>query len=376
MSGIYLHIPFCKQACHYCDFHFSTRLKHLEPVLKAMHQELRDRSGEVQGEVETIYFGGGTPSLLEAEQIGSFITAIRKHYFVKSNAEITLEANPDDLDELRIQAWKQVGINRLSLGIQSFAEEELRWMNRAHNQHQAHGALTLMAEHFDNYSIDLIYGIPGSTPEQWEATLDTALGYNPPHISAYALTVEENTALEHMIETGKSPDVSDTRAEADFKFLMQRLDEAGYQHYEISNFARDGFYSKNNSSYWLGKPYLGIGPSAHSYDGRTRRWNIRNNIKYTRALDQGESYFETESLTDRDRYNEAVMTGLRTQWGVSFLRIREEIGPKYENYLRMQAEHYIRKGWLFEDEERLFTARAAKFLADGIASDLFMLNLE
>lgn len=376
MSGIYLHIPFCKQACHYCDFHFSTRLKHLQPVLEAMHQELSDRSGEVQGEVETIYFGGGTPSLLDPDQIEAFITAIREQYKLKTNAEITLEANPDDLDESHIRAWKNAGVNRLSLGIQSFTEEELKWMNRAHDQQQAHDALALVSENFENYSIDLIYGIPGSQPEDWIKTLEIALSYSPPHISAYALTVEENTALEHMIDTGKSPDVSDHRAESDFKFLIQRLEAADYAHYEISNFARDGFYSKNNSSYWLGKPYLGIGPSAHSYDGLSRRWNVRNNLKYTRALTEGHSYFETEHLTERDRYNEAVMTGLRTQWGVSFRRIRSELGPQYENYLRMQAEAYIHKGWLFEDEERLFTARAAKFLADGIASDLFMLNLE
>lgn len=377
MSGIYFHIPFCRQACHYCDFHFSTSLKHKQALLQAMHRELSLRREEVgENLVETVYFGGGTPSLLSQAEIEGFLEQVAREYRLSPDAEITLEANPDDLTPARLRELAAGPVNRLSIGIQSFEEAELRWMNRAHSAEEALQCLEGAARHFRNYSIDLIYGIPGSRPETWQQTLQTALSFDPPHISAYALTVEPATALQSQIDRGLSDQPDEDRTEADFRHLVDTLDAAGYAHYEISNFGKPGFYSRNNTAYWLGRPYLGIGPSAHSYDGRTRRWNIAHNLKYLRALEAAEPYYETETLSLQDRYNEAVMTGLRTEWGVSLQRIREAFGPRFESYLLQLAGPYLEQQFLFREADRLFLSKKGKFLADGIASDLFMLNLK
>jgi oxygen-independent coproporphyrinogen-3 oxidase len=377
MSGIYLHIPFCRQACHYCDFHFSTSLKHKEALLQAMRQELFLRRAEVGGSpVETVYFGGGTPSLLSQAEIEGFLEQIARDYNLSPDAEITLEANPDDLVPERLRELAAGPVNRLSIGIQSFEEAELQWMNRAHTAEEALRCLEGVGRHFSNYSIDLIYGIPGSHPETWEKTLQTALGFDPPHISAYALTVEPATALKSQIDRGLSAEPDEDRTEADFRYLADTLEAAGYAHYEISNFGKPGYYSRNNTAYWLGKPYLGIGPSAHSYDGQGRRWNIAHNLKYIRALEAGEPYFETETLSLQDRYNEAIMTGLRTEWGVSLQKIRQEFGPRFEAYLLRLAGPYLEQQFLFREGDGLYLSRKGKFLADGIASDLFMINLK
>ncbi|MDG1571097.1 radical SAM family heme chaperone HemW [Robiginitalea sp. M366] len=377
MSGIYLHIPFCKQACHYCDFHFSTTQKHRAEVLAAMCLELEQRAGEAHGqEIQTVYFGGGTPSLLTPEEIKVFLETIHRFYSVAPGAEVTLEANPDDLDLQRIESLAAGPVNRLSIGIQSFREKELQWMNRAHTTPQAVACLEAVRSRFENYSIDLIYGLPGSTPGQWKETLEKALGFEPPHISAYALTVEPGTALGAMVAKGRSPDVDDTRAEEDFRHLADTLEGAGYVHYETSNFGKPGFFSRNNTAYWQGKAYLGIGPSAHSYDGKNRRWNVAHNLKYLKALQEGTPYWESEALSVRDRYNEAIMTGLRTVWGVSLSGISQAFGPAYLDYLLGQAQPYLDSHLLFRDGDALFTSRKGKFLADGIASDLFMVNLK
>ncbi len=377
MSGIYLHIPFCRQACHYCDFHFSTTLKHKDALLQAMHGELYQRREEMGGRpVETVYFGGGTPSLLSRGEIEAFLQQIAREFNLSPNAEITLEANPDDLSPERIGELAAGPVNRLSIGIQSFVAEELRWMNRAHTAGEALRCLEAASRHFDNYSIDLIYGIPGSGPETWRQTLQTALGFDPPHISAYALTVEPATALQSQIDRGLSADTDEDRTEADFRHLVSTLEGAGYAHYEISNFGKPGYYSRNNTAYWLGKPYLGIGPSAHSYDGRNRRWNVAHNLKYIKALEAGEPYFEIEALSQQDRYNEAVMTGLRTEWGVSLGSIRQEFGDRFEAYLLKLAEPHLAEQRLYLDADRLLLTRKGKFLADGIASDLFMITLK
>ena len=376
MPGIYLHIPFCKQACHYCDFHFSTSQKHKTAVLDAMRKELVQRSSEAeQGTIDTVYFGGGTPSLLSPVEIEGFLKIIKEHYELSPTPEITLEANPDDLTELAIRSLADSTINRLSIGIQSFRAAELRWMNRAHSAAEAINCLEQVAKHFENYSIDLIYGIPGSTTVQWEETLHQALAFDPPHISAYALTVEPATALHTFIEKGVSPNVDDTQAERDFLHLLDTLEASGYVHYEISNFGKPGYFSRNNCAYWKGVPYLGIGPSAHSYTGSARRWNVAHNIKYLQAIEGGKSYSEIEQLSDRDRYNEAVMTGLRTIWGVSLENIRENFGSRYESYLLQQADPYLKRHLLFLDGDALCCSRAGKFLVDGMASDLFMINL-
>ncbi len=377
MSGIYLHIPFCRQACHYCDFHFSTTLKHKEALLQAMHRELHQRREEMQDSpVETVYFGGGTPSLLSQGEIEAFLEQIGREFSLSPDAEITLEANPDDLSPARIAELAVGPVNRLSIGVQSFMPGELRWMNRAHTAEEALRCLEATSRHFDNYSIDLIYGIPGSRPETWQQTLQTALGFDPPHISAYALTVEPATALQSQIDRGLSGEPDEDRTEADFRHLVDTLDAAGYAHYEISNFGKPGFYSQNNTAYWLGKPYLGIGPSAHSYDGRTRRWNVAHNLKYIRALEAEESYFEMETLSQQERYNEAVMTGLRTEWGVALGRIRDEFGPQFLDYLLRQAQPHLEQQCIRREEERLLLTQKGKFLADGIASDLFMITLK
>jgi oxygen-independent coproporphyrinogen-3 oxidase len=377
MSGIYLHIPFCKQACHYCDFHFSTSLKHRGPLLEAMKQELQmQKEAGWQQTVDTIYFGGGTPSLLSVREIEEFIELISSIFKVVPEPEITLEANPDDLKPDIIKQLAASPINRLSIGVQSFDEKELRWMNRAHTAKEALESLEGIQQHFPNYSLDLIYGVPGSNLDIWEANLKQALEFNPPHISSYALTVEPGTALKSFIEKGVSPDVDEAFCEDSFQMLVTVLESEGFEHYEISNFGKPGFFSRNNTAYWKGKPYLGIGPSAHSFDGQRRMWNISNNIRYTKAIAVGKPLREIETLSQRDRYNELVMMGLRTKWGISLQQIQEAFGPAYKAYLMKQAQQYLDEHLLFMDGKRLYTTRKGKFLADGIASDLFMVNLK
>ncbi|TAI47174.1 radical SAM family heme chaperone HemW [Flagellimonas allohymeniacidonis] len=376
MAGIYLHIPFCKQACHYCDFHFSTQMRTKEAMLKALQRELKLRKDELEGEaIETIYFGGGTPSVLEVSEIEALIAAVQRHYHVIQDAEVTLEANPDDLSNNRIIELSKSPINRLSIGIQSFFDADLQLMNRAHNAREAEECVKKAQEYFENISIDLIYGIPGADNDRWKANIEKALALQVPHISSYALTVEPRTALKKFIEKGLVPEMDDEQAQEQFHMLLDMLENEGFVNYEISNFGKEGFFSKNNTSYWQGKKYLGIGPSAHSFDGEVRSWNIRNNIKYIKALELGELPLEREALSVRDRYNEYVMTGLRTIWGVSFKKVRTEFGEPYESYLKGQSEKYIKEHLLFVDEDRLLATKKGKFLVDGIASDLFMVNL-
>lgn len=329
-----------------------------------------------QGPADTVYFGGGTPSLLSVGEIAHFVERVGQLFGLGNGAEITLEANPDDLTPEKIKALGTSPVNRLSVGIQSFDAEELRWMNRAHTPRQALESLEGISRYFSNYSLDLIYGIPGSDLDRWQSNLSRALDFRPPHISAYALTVEEQTALHSFVKRGLSPDVDEELAGEQFQVMVQTLEERGYDHYEISNFAMPGFYSRNNSGYWQGKTYLGIGPAAHSYDGLKRWWNPAHNLRYVSAMEKGGFPGEIEELSTRDRYNETVMTGLRTRWGVSLTRIREEFGSAYEGYLRNQAAPYLKDQLLFLDNDTLYTARKGKFFADGIASDLFMINLK
>lgn len=382
MSGIYIHIPFCKQACHYCDFHFSTNLKKKQEMVFAIIKEIELRKDEFKNEtVETIYFGGGTPSILSNLDLKLVIDSVYQNYNVISDPEITVEANPDDVTEACILGLKQIGVNRLSIGIQSFFEEDLKLMNRAHSANEAEKCLQMATKHFDNISLDLIYGIPGSTNEKWKQNIEKALSYNVPHISSYALTVEPKTALQKFIQKGIINPPDDAVAEAQFHILIAALEQKGFVHYELSNFGKPNYFSKNNSAYWLGKKYIGIGPSAHSYDGKNRSWNVSNNTLYIQSLQENQLPMETEVLTLKDRYNECVMTGLRTVWGVSLERIEKEFGKTYLNYLKNQAKKYIEDGLLeivsqHNDENVMKTTSKGKFLADGIASDLFLLNLE
>ena len=377
MSGIYIHIPFCKQACHYCDFHFSTSMKKKDEMVLALVKEIELRKGESQYEIiETIYFGGGTPSVLTIDDIQFLINSVYEHYHVVENPEITLEANPDDLDNEIIIQYANSPINRLSIGVQSFFEDDLELMNRAHNSEEAKKCLEFATQYFDNISIDLIYGMPNMSNEKWLQNIETALSFNIPHISSYALTVEPKTALHKMIKSGAIPTLDDDLAQQHFHILIDKLQENGFVHYELSNFGKPDFFSKNNTAYWLGKKYIGIGPSAHSYNGESRSWNIANNSLYLKAIAENKLPSETEILSKTDQYNEYIMTGLRTIWGVSLVRIETEFGTKYLEYLYQQAEKYISDNLLEIENNVLKTTKKGKFLSDGIASDLFLLNLE
>ena len=339
MSGIYIHIPFCKQACHYCDFHFSTQMGKKEEMLKALTQELKLRKDEFKNDnVETIYFGGGTPSVLNVSEIELLIGSVYKNYKVSSDPEITLEANPDDLSKSKIEELSNSPINRLSIGIQSFFEEDLKLMNRAHSAEEAINVLSLATKYFDNISIDLIYGMPNMSNERWKENIEKAISFKVPHISSYALTVEPRTALANFVKKGLIKPVADEVAQEHFNILNDCLQQAGYDSYEISNFGKPDYFSKNNSAYWQQKKYIGIGPSAHSFDGHKRGWNINNNSKYIKAITSKELPMEVEVLSTTDKYNEYVMTGLRTIWGVSLERIRIEFGEKYCEYLLQQAD--------------------------------------
>lgn len=377
MSGIYIHIPFCKQACHYCDFHFSTSMKKKADMILALANELQLRAGQFQNEtIETIYFGGGTPSVLTTEEIRFLLDAVYKNYSVADNPEITLEANPDDLSISRIIELAASPINRLSIGIQSFFEDDLQMMNRAHNAAEAKTCLTEATKHFDNISIDLIYGIPGMSHERWIQNIEIALSFGVPHISSYALTVEPKTALKKLIQTGKIAQPNDDVAQEQFSILVEMLQEQGFIHYELSNFGKPNYFSKNNSAYWLGKKYLGIGPSAHSYDGVSRSWNVSNNSLYLTSIQDNQLPSEIETLSMQDRYNEYIMTGLRTIWGVDLNRIEIEFGKETLNYLKKQSTRFLDDGLLSIDGAILKTTSKGKFLTDGIASNLFLINLE
>ncbi|WP_370390638.1 radical SAM family heme chaperone HemW [uncultured Winogradskyella sp.] len=376
MAGIYIHIPFCKQACYYCDFHFSTSLKKKDELLAALKKELQLRKNEFEDTtVETIYFGGGTPSLLSQNELEEILDSVYDNYSIVNNAEITLEANPDDLSKSKILDLSKSAVNRLSIGVQSFFDADLKLMNRAHSAVEAELSLELARDYFNNISIDLIYGIPGASNEQWTQNIEKALSFKVPHISSYALTVEPKTALASFIEKGLVENVDDEKAHDQFHLLKAKLEDEGFVHYELSNFGKEGYFSQNNSAYWQGKPYLGIGPSAHSFNGIQRGWNVRNNTKYIKTLQQNQLPIEQETLTTTDRYNEYIMTGLRTIWGVSLDKIKNDFGTIYLDYLFEQAQVFINEHLLYIDDSHLRVTKKGQFLSDGIASQLFKLNL-
>jgi oxygen-independent coproporphyrinogen-3 oxidase len=375
VSGIYIHIPFCKQACHYCDFHFSTSLKKKSELVAAICKELILRKAEIKEEIQTIYFGGGTPSLLTLEELEQIIDVVTSNFYISEDPEITLEANPDDLTKDVILQLSQSSINRLSIGVQSFFEEDLKLMNRAHNASEAMYSIKEASRYFDNISIDLIYGIPGMSKERWQENLKIALSLKVPHLSCYALTVEPRTALETFIKQGIVPPVEDDVAEEHYKLLLSTSEAAGYENYEFSNFSIEGYYSQNNTGYWQGKSYLGIGPSAHSYDGDTRSWNINNNTKYIKGIEAGSLPIEREVLSKKDKFNEYIMTGLRTKWGLSLKKIEDNFGKVFHDYLLEQAEEPLSNKLLFLEDNELKVSKKGKFLSDGIASSLFLVNL-
>ena len=382
MAGIYIHIPFCKQACYYCDFHFSTSLRKKEELINALITELKLRKHEFNSQtIETIYFGGGTPSLLSINELQLLISEVYKNYKVIKNPEITLEANPDDLLSVRersktiFEEYKSIGINRLSIGIQSFFDEDLKLMNRAHNAQEAKQCLEEATRHFENITIDLIYGIPGLTNERWIKNIETVLSFNIPHISSYALTVEPRTALDAFIKKGTIQNVDDGLAMEQFHILIEKLLASGFEHYEISNFGKPNYFSKHNSAYWKGEYYLGIGPSAHSFNGEQRSWNVRNNSIYINSLSHDVLPMEIETLTINDKYNERVMTGLRTVWGVSLGNIEQDFGKSFKDYLLEQSQKHFEEDLLYIDGDKVLVTKKGKFLSDGIASNLFKINI-
>ena len=375
MSGIYIHIPFCKQACHYCDFHFSTSTKKKSQLVEMLCRELVLRKDELDSvEIETIYFGGGTPSLLAKAELDKIFGAIFGNFEIAENAEITLEANPDDLSEGNLEMLSESPVNRLSIGVQSFFEEDLKLMNRAHNSEEALNSLRSARKYFDNISIDLIYGIPGQSDEQWKQNLQTALDLDIPHISSYALTVEPKTALEKFIEKGKVRPVDEEQYREQFEILVSTLTSNGFEHYEFSNFGKPGYHSRNNMAYWMGKTYLGVGPSAHSFDGNSRKWNISNNTLYIKALEKNQIPQETEQLSTTDKYNEFVMTRLRTKFGVELSEIEKNFGSRYAEHFLKNAKAFLLKGLMKNEDGTFHITQKGKFLSDGIASELFYIE--
>jgi oxygen-independent coproporphyrinogen-3 oxidase len=371
LAGIYLHIPFCKRACHYCNFHFVTSLRQKDELIQALVTEIALQKDYLGGEtIETIYFGGGTPSLLTITELQLLLETIRFNFFVMPTAEITLEANPDDISNEKLFESKEAGINRLSIGVQSFFDEDLQWMNRAHNAQQAISNLQLATHYFNNITIDLIYGTPQLTNEKWKKNVETALASHIPHFSCYALTVEPKTPLDKMIREHRSDDVNPDKQSEQFLLLMQWMEEAGYEHYEISNFAKPGFRSKHNAAYWQGKKYLGLGPSAHSFNGTERQWNVSNNNQYITAINKGELPAEKEVLTPVQQLNEYIMTSLRTMEGIDLEIINSRFGVT-EAELLSKAKKHLESGLMKNVGNALVLTKEGKLLADGIAARLF-----
>ena len=375
MSGIYLHIPFCKKACHYCNFHFSTTGDYKNEMVEAIKKELRLRKHEASLPVETIYLGGGTPSMLSSTAISELITEIKMQFDIVALPEITLEANPDDLTPSYLVALKNAGVNRLSIGVQSFHDTELKLMNRAHSGKQAIQSVVWAVELFENVSIDLLFGTPHTTLADWKKNLDTALKLNVPHISSYALTLEPKTALEHFVKKGVVSLLDETDVEEQFLYLVDTLTSNGYAHYELSSFGKSGYHSKNNTAYWKGKPYLGIGPSAHGFDGIHRYWNVSNNAAYMKKIEAGQLPQTIEKLSVVDKFNEAIMIGLRASWGVSLSLMEQDLGKQYRVHLEQQAQRFIDEKLLHIEDNSLKTTRKGAFLADGISADLFLIDL-
>jgi oxygen-independent coproporphyrinogen-3 oxidase len=373
MAGIYIHIPFCKQACHYCDFHFSTSLKNKDALIDSILVEIDNRAEKWQKHTfDTIYFGGGTPSIVDVQDIESILNKIDQKFTISTKPEITLEGNPDDFTFEKTKGFKQIGINRLSIGIQSFYEEDLQKLHRSHTARQAEFAIkTAQDMGIDNLTIDLIYGIPGLSNEKWLKNIEKAIRFDVPHISAYALTVEKNTVLDYQIKKSIFPPLYENQSAEQFNLLRDRLLSNDFLHYEVSNFGKKDFLSKHNTNYWKNIPYLGLGPAAHSFDGQKRRWNISNNAKYIKQIN--ETYFEEELLSKTDLFNEMIMTGLRTMWGVDLDKIAQ-IDKKYTDILQKNARKYIENKALIVANNQLKASSKTLFLIDGIISDLFIVE--
>ena len=376
MAGIYIHIPFCKQSCHYCNFHFSTSTKNKDEVLDAIENEIKQKGQATNEAISTIYFGGGTPSILDVNEINSIIKRIYKEFNVESEAEITIEANPDDLNKEKIINLSLTEINRLSIGVQSFIDKELRIMNRAHDSKKALNSIEISKKYFNNISIDLMYGVPESTLDSWTYNLDTVSQFDINHISSYALTLEPKTALESFVRKLVVEMPEEELVYDQYNLINKKLEPLGFINYEVCSFAKENFFSKNNSAYWLRKKYIGIGPSAHSFDGKSRSWNISNNKKYIDQIKKGKSFYKKEKLSKVDQYNEYVMTGFRTIWGVSANFIENNFNSKFKNYFTDRIQKHIDQKNIIVKDDIYTTTNEGRFLADGISSDLFLVNLK
>ncbi len=376
MAGIYIHIPFCRKRCHYCDFFKSTDFSFKSGILAGLRKELESRAAELASdEINTIYLGGGTPSALLLDELKDILDTIRNNYLVSPEAEITMEANPDDLNQANLTSLRQMGYNRLSMGIQSFAESDLKLMNRRHGVMQAVQSVKWAKKAgFSNLSIDLIYGLPNQTLEDWERNVRIAVELDVQHISAYNLTYHEGTVFYDQLKSGILKELPDELSVQQFELLIRILKDAGFEHYEISNFCKPGFYSQHNSSYWKNKKYLGIGPSAHSFDLDSRRWNVSSIAKYLHGLENNESYSETEILTEQDRYNDYIITGLRTIWGISEDYIRREYSEKYFVHYQKIREKYLKSGHIAISSGTVTINSNGLFISDKIMADFMLVE--
>jgi len=374
VAGIYIHIPFCKRKCHYCNFFSVASQKYKQNFLDALGKEIFLQRSYLAGkEIHSVYFGGGTPSLMDTQEIDHILEEIRKYYILSKDIEIILEANPDDLGKGKIADYKDIGVNRMSIGVQSFHDTDLAYLNRIHSAIQAIDAINeIQSAGFQNVSIDLIYGIPVLSNKQWEENLDKAFSLGVQHISAYALTVEPKTALDILIKKKKLTAPGEEHVIDHFRILMTKMKEKGFIHYEISNFCKEGFYSGHNSMYWSGEHYLGLGPSAHSYNGISRQWNVSGIIDYIDQIKRKDRFFEMEMLTPSQRFNEYVMTSLRTIWGCDLNRIRREFGEEFAVRSSQLAAQFIDSGLMVEKEGVFYLTDEGKLFADGIASELFV----
>ncbi|MFT6502013.1 MAG: oxygen-independent coproporphyrinogen-3 oxidase [Crocinitomicaceae bacterium] len=375
MAGIYIHIPFCKQKCTYCDFHFSTTFEeYRQKMIESIANELVERKDYVENKgIKTIYFGGGTPSLLDQNELQIILNAIYQNFDVEEGIEISLEANPDDITDEKLEHWTAVGINRLSIGLQSFKTEDLEWMNRAHTVDEALTCVRKAQEAgISNLTVDLIYGLPNLSLDEWKSHIQQVLDFGVPHVSAYCLTVEENTALNSLVKKGKIVVADDDQQSDQFKLLVSILEENGFDQYEISNFSKAGFESKHNSNYWKGEWYLGVGPSAHSFNGLSRAWNVANNRKYLAAIEKGENHLETEILSSENQFNEYLLTGLRTAYGVDLQKLKKIV--PLNGLFTANCDNFIKEGWMVSTDNVLILTKEGRLKADYIASELFIVD--
>ena len=376
MSAIYIHIPYCKQKCSYCNFYFKTSQKDKIKLVDSILKEIDFRKSYLQDKkLNSLYFGGGTPSLLNEEDLIKIFNKLKKHFEISSKTEISFECNPDDLSKDKLKLLKEIGVNRLSVGIQSFKEEDLQFMNRSHNSKQALECIQDAQEvGFNNISIDLIFSLPNQSLNDWRENLEKAFSLKIQHISAYSLTIEEKTKLKHLIDTNQIIELDDVESSKHFEILVSECEKRGFIQYEISNFGKENYFSKHNSNYWIGQEYLGIGPSAHSFNGDSRQWNISNNTKYIKQINESVLPFKKEYLSNSQKYNDYIMTSLRTIWGINLNLIKTKFGIDAFIHLKKEMIKWVESEDIYLEDEKLFLTTKGKFISDSICSDLFILE--